>query len=87
MLGSDESIDLLLIDLVMPNGVSGLDLVEGTRRLRQDLRIVLVSGYSRDTRTRPGDLRDDFILLEKPFRQAELADCIAAAFGPGPGPG
>ncbi len=85
ILDSDESIDLLLTDLVMPNGVSGLDLVEGARRLRQDLKIVLVSGYSRDTRIRAGSLRNSFTFLEKPFRQAELADCIAAALAAGKG--
>jgi CheY-like chemotaxis protein len=76
LLESDEAIDLLL----MPNGVSGLDLAQDARRLRQDLRIVLVSGYLRDVDNRSGSLRG-LIFLEKPFRQTELADTIAAALG------
>src|SRR5215471_6254022 len=40
LLESDEAIDLLLTDVVMPNGVSGLDLAQHARRLRQDLKII-----------------------------------------------
>jgi PAS domain S-box-containing protein len=80
LLESDEAIDLLLTDVVMPNGVSGLDLAQDARRLRQDLKIVLVSGYLRDIDKR-SDGVGGLIFLEKPFRQTELADTIAAALG------
>ncbi|HJU16383.1 MAG TPA: ATP-binding protein [Stellaceae bacterium] len=82
VLESDEVIDLLLTDVVMPNGVSGLDLAQDARRLRQDIRIVLVSGYLRDADSRtvgvPG-----LILLEKPFSQKELAETVASALEDG----
>jgi CheY-like chemotaxis protein len=81
VLESEETIDLLLTDLVMPNGVSGLDLAERARRLRQDLKIVLVSGYSRDAQIRARGADGGFVFLEKPFRQAELARSVAAALG------
>jgi PAS domain S-box-containing protein len=84
VLERDRSVDLLLTDLVMPNGISGLDLAERARRLRQDLKIVLVSGYSPDARIDGGAQRDGFVFLEKPFRQAELAACIAAALAAEP---
>ncbi|MBV8506628.1 MAG: PAS domain-containing protein, partial [Alphaproteobacteria bacterium] len=80
LLESDEAIDLLLTDVVMPNGVSGLDLAKDARRLRQDLKIVLLSGYLRDIDNRPGGLTG-LMFLEKPFRQTELADKLAAALG------
>jgi CheY-like chemotaxis protein len=48
VLESDETIDLLLTDIVMPNGVSGLELAQEARRLRRGLGVVLVSGYHRD---------------------------------------
>ena len=80
LLESDEAIDLLLTDVVMPNGVSGLDLAQDARRLRQDLKIILVSGYLRDIDNRSGGLTG-LMFLEKPFRQTELADTIAAALG------
>jgi CheY-like chemotaxis protein len=80
LLESDEAIDLLLTDVVMPNGVSGLDLAKDARRLRQDLKIVLVSGYLHDIDNRAGGLKG-LMFLEKPFRQTELADKLAAALG------
>jgi CheY-like chemotaxis protein len=78
VLQSNGPIDLLLSDVVMPNGVSGIDLAEDARRLRQDLKVVLVSGYSRGLKVPSRGVRP-FIFLEKPFRQAELAASIAAA--------
>ena len=80
LIESDEAIDLLLTDVVMPNGLSGLDLAREARRLRQDLKVVLVSGYLRDSDDRSDGLAG-LTFLEKPFRQAELADTIAAALG------
>jgi CheY-like chemotaxis protein len=80
LLESDERIDLLLTDVVMPNGVSGLDLAREARRLRQDLRIVMMSGYLRDLQSRV-ESPPDLVFLEKPFRQMELVSAIAGALG------
>jgi PAS domain S-box-containing protein len=80
LLKSEERIDLLLTDMMMPNGVDGLDLARQARRLRQGLKIVVISGYRRDIDDcdgRPSGLT----FLKKPFRQAELTDAIAAALG------
>jgi len=80
LLESDEPIDLLLTDVVMPNGVNGMDLAREARRLRQDLKIVLMSGYLRDPQSR-SDTLPDLVFLEKPFRQAELASALAGVLG------
>jgi CheY-like chemotaxis protein len=66
-------------DAVMPNGISGLDLARYARRRRQDLKIVLMSGYVRETDSRTGTL-SDLVFLEKPFRRAQLAETLASAF-------
>jgi hypothetical protein len=66
VLESDETIDLLLTDIVMPNGA---------RRLRQGLGVVLVSGYHRDDNW--ADDQSGLIFREKPCRPTELADTIA----------
>ena len=77
LLESDEPIDLLLTDIVMPNGANGVELARWARRLRQDLKIVLVSGYSRQMQPQGGE--SEFVLLEKPFRRGDLAATVAAA--------
>jgi PAS domain S-box-containing protein len=79
VLEGHEPIDLLLTDVVMPNGVSGIDLARWARKLRQDLKIVLVSGYSRQTQPHRAD--EGFVFLEKPFQQTDLAAIIATALG------
>jgi signal transduction histidine kinase/DNA-binding response OmpR family regulator len=82
LMESGEAIDLLLTDMVMPNGVSGLDLAQDAQRLRPDLKIVMMSGYVRHPEGRAA-ASSDVIFLEKPFRQPELAGAIAAALGGG----
>jgi signal transduction histidine kinase len=78
LLESGEPIDLLVSDVVMPNGVNGIELARSARRMRPDLKTVLVSGYSRDGTLPCGD-EDEFVFLEKPFRQMELVGKIADA--------
>jgi DNA-binding NtrC family response regulator len=81
VLENDETIDLLLTDIVMPNGVSGLELAQEVRRLRQGLGVVLVSGYHRDDNW--ADDQSGLIFREKPCRPTELADTIADVLGSG----
>ncbi len=80
VLESNEPVDLLLTDIVMPNGVSGIELARNARMLRQDMKIVLVSGFARDMQPGLPD-QDEFVFLEKPFRQTELATTIASLLG------
>jgi PAS domain S-box-containing protein len=82
VLESDEAIDLLLTDIVMPNGVSGLELAHEARQLRRGLGVVVVSGYHREFESQT-DNDPGLIFLEKPFRPTELADTIADALGNG----
>jgi signal transduction histidine kinase len=85
LLETDEEIDLLLTDAVMPNGVSGLDLARHARRLRQDLKIVMMSGYVRESGADAFDALEELVFLEKPFRRAKLAETISAALNGGGG--
>jgi PAS domain S-box-containing protein len=82
VLESNETIDLLLTDIVMPNGVSGLELAHEARQLRQGLGVVVVSGYHREFESQT-DNDPGLIFLEKPFRPTELADTIAEVLAGG----
>jgi two-component system cell cycle sensor histidine kinase/response regulator CckA len=57
----DEPIRLLLTDVVMP-GMSGGELAEQVRELREGIRVLYVSGYPGRSGTRP-----DAAFVEKPF--------------------
>jgi CheY-like chemotaxis protein len=77
LIESGETVDLLLTDVVMPNGMSGIDLAFAIQRRRPDIRIVLMSGFPRG---HADSLSRRFVFIEKPFRRGELADTVAAAF-------
>ncbi|HWN96033.1 MAG TPA: response regulator [Methylomirabilota bacterium] len=71
-----ESIDLLLTDMVMPEGISGRELGERLLSAAPALKVVYTSGYS------PGMSGQDFALLEgfnflpKPYPPTRLAEMV-----------
>ena len=80
----EHAIDLLLTDMVMPGGMTGLDLVRAARELRPGLPAVLNSGYVAGNTADPGrtgesDAAADLPVLSKPYQQEELARTIAQA--------
>ena len=72
-----DGIRVVLLDLNMP-GASGEDTCDAIRRIRPDVKIVLVSGYLQDRSpgrfTRPG-LAD---FLQKPFLPSTLLEKVRA---------
>jgi signal transduction histidine kinase len=72
LLESGEPIQLMLSDVIMPGGMSGVDLAHASSRLRPDLPILLATGYAAG---RLPDLTTDdaWPVLRKPFRMEELA--------------
>jgi PAS domain S-box-containing protein len=73
-----DEIDLLLTDMVMPDGLSGLELAARLQRERADLRVLLTSGYSRDLHDRSGGAADELHFLPKPYTPAKLAAAVRA---------
>lgn len=62
-----EPIDLLLTDMVMPNGVSGIDLAKSLIGPRKDLRVLFTSGYSQELMENADKLLSGKNFLPKPF--------------------
>jgi CheY-like chemotaxis protein len=85
LLRNGEEIDFIITDHLMP-GMTGGELAQSVRENRPDLPILLVSGYADVDGIAPNLPR-----LSKPFRQAELAQALAAllndAAPPSIGPG
>jgi signal transduction histidine kinase/CheY-like chemotaxis protein/HAMP domain-containing protein len=75
-----NEIDLLLTDMVMPDGVSGADLVEHLLTSRPRLKVVFASGYTADEVNQNVLARTRASFLAKPYSHAELAktvrDCL-----------
>jgi len=81
LLARDESIQLLLTDVVLAYGMSGPDLAREARSVSPGIRILFMSGHVRDTVAFHEQLRQDAHFLQKPFRKADLARMLRAALG------
>ncbi len=64
-------IDILVTDLIMP-GPSGVDLAEQLTTIRDDLRVLFMSGYTDNAIVRNGLLAESASFLQKPFTPEEL---------------
>jgi CheY-like chemotaxis protein len=70
-----NSIDLVLVDLVMPN-MSGRELTEEIRKIAPRVRIVWCSGYVRSSQP-----EDEAPYLQKPFTSQDLLRAVKNALG------
>ena len=73
-----DEINLLLTDLVMPDGISGRDLAQRLLAEAPGLQVIYMSGYSQDIAGQDFPLREGENFLAKPFQAAELARMIRA---------
>jgi CheY-like chemotaxis protein len=77
VLQTGQEFELLFSDVVMPNGMSGVELAREVKRLRPNIKILLTSGYARDVLERHNAV-DEFPIIHKPFRLADLARRLRA---------
>ncbi len=76
-LANGRDVDLVLSDVMMPGGMSGLELAQEARRRRPRLPIVLTSGYAEAVRR---DAEQAGVpLLPKPFNLDTLAAVLEVA--------
>ena len=64
--------DLMLTDVVMA-GMNGRELAEKANNVRPDLKVIYMTGYSRNAVTHHGRLDPHLDVLQKPITQSELA--------------
>ncbi|MFI4986859.1 MAG: PAS domain S-box protein [Alphaproteobacteria bacterium] len=77
VLDKGERIDLLFTDIVMPGGISGIELAREARRRRPLLKILLTSGYAEPAVIEDG-MPANAGWLGKPYGNAELAAKLRA---------
>jgi nitrogen-specific signal transduction histidine kinase/CheY-like chemotaxis protein len=71
-----DRIDLLLTDIVLPNGIYGPELARLARLRLPDIKVLYMSGYPRDAVFRDRMLDTGTHLLSKPFSKAALAEVV-----------
>ena len=74
-----NDVNLLLTDIIMPEGVSGRQLAERLQAEKASLKVVYMSGYPGEVAGRGLELREGANFLEKPFIPAKLAQTVRDA--------
>ena len=72
---SDEKIDLLFTDVVMPQ-IDGKQLADWFEATRPATKVLFTSGYTADAIIRRGILEDRIAFLEKPYTPTTLAQRV-----------
>jgi len=72
--------DLVFTDMVMPGGMTGLDVAERLRQFKPRLKVIVSSGYSLDLAHSDGKADSSIRFLPKPYQSHTLArllrDCL-----------
>jgi len=69
--------DLLLTDMVMPEGLTGRQLAEKLKAQNPELKVIYSSGYSADLVTDDGlELSEGLNFLQKPYHPQKLAQTV-----------
>ncbi len=80
ILRSDEYIDLLFCDIVMPGGMNGYQVAEKARELRPHLKIQLTSGLADQSQSNMHEAGLKLNVLQKPYSRLDLINCIEQIF-------
>src|SRR5581483_5410463 len=77
MLGNGRSFDLLMSDIVMPGGTSGLELARTVRQQLPAIPILLTTGYSSSAQEA---VAEGLPILQKPYRRQTLESALRQFF-------
>jgi len=74
VLQTTVTVDLLVTDVGLPGGMSGLQLANAGRMGRPGLRVLFITGYAEDAVFHQGQLGPGMAVLAKPFTVQALAE-------------
>jgi signal transduction histidine kinase len=80
IVNQNRAIALLMTDVVMPN-MNGRKLADEALRLRPELKVLFMTGYTRNAIVHNGTLDDGVELIMKPYSLEALAEKVARAIG------
>ena len=69
-------IDLLLTDMIMPEGLTGRELAKQLQARAPSLKVIYVSGYSLDAEGTTFRVREAATFLQKPYHPQKLAQAV-----------
>jgi CheY-like chemotaxis protein len=75
-LSRNPTVDCLFSDVIMPNGMNGVQLVQRARIARPDLRAILTSVRPRDEVRALGHLPLDIAFIPKPYALTDISSML-----------
>ncbi len=69
-------IDLLLTDMVMPDGISGRQLAEKLKAQNPGLRVIFTTGYSSELMGKDFQIKEGVNFLQKPYPPQKLVETV-----------
>lgn len=69
-----DNYDLIITDIMMPPGMSGIETYHEVRKIEVSTRVVMMSAYSDSDEWKQAQDLHDVTLLHKPFHDAALID-------------
>jgi len=82
-----RAIDCILTDVVMPNGMTGLQLMTAARAVRPGLPAMIASSYPRELVSTLGEIPRDVAFIAKPYLLTDLFALLDGTGDPRPAPG
>ncbi len=74
-----QSIDLLFTDIIMPGGISGLQLAEAATARRNNLRVLFTTGYTDENHGWETGRTVEYPWVRKPYSREQLLSAIKNA--------
>jgi two-component system cell cycle sensor histidine kinase/response regulator CckA len=69
-------IDLLLTDMVMPDGISGLQLADTLKAQNPGLKVIFTTGYSAELMGKDFQIKEGVNFLQKPYPPQKLVQTV-----------
>ena len=82
-LQSEEPVQIVLSDIVMPGGMTGYDVARWVVSNKPEIQVILCSGYNEEDPR--GDSQSpirDIVVLGKPYSRAQLSRALSDAVSP-----
>ncbi|MGC8885748.1 MAG: ATP-binding protein [Verrucomicrobiia bacterium] len=72
----NHDFDLLLTDMIMPEGMTGRELAQKLKSDKPDLKVIYTSGYTIESGFNDFAIRDGYIFLSKPYHPVVMLKTV-----------
>ena len=80
----DHGVDLVFSDIVMPGGMTGIEMVAVARQQRPGLKALFTTGFTSAATANNGRVTGADLMISKPYRVSELAAKLREALAAEP---